>query len=87
MRILPPLTLLLLLPGLAAAQSLTRDLPLPRRPAPPPARVDFDRPASLPPGIPAPPGYREARPNLDPFAPHRSGIEQPILTPAFAGGG
>ena len=77
----------LLLPALAAAQSLTRDIPLPRRPAPPPARVDFDRPASLPPGVPSPAGYREARPNLDPFSPHRSGIEQPILAPAFTGGG
>ena len=81
------LLLLLLLPGFAAAQSLTRDAPVPRRPEPPPAVIDFNRPASVPPGVPVPPGYRDARPNLDPFLPHRSGIEQPIQTPAFGRGG
>jgi hypothetical protein len=87
MRLLLPL--LLLAPGLAAAQSLTRDIPTPtpRRPEPPPAVIDHNRPASVPPGVPVPPGYRDARPNLDPFLPHRSGIEGKILTPAFGRGG
>jgi hypothetical protein len=78
---------LLLAPGLAAGQSLTRDIPIPRRPEPPPAVIDYNRPASVPPGVPVPPGYRDARPNLDPFLPHRSGIEGKILTPAFGRGG
>ena len=86
MRILSCL-MLSLLPGLAAAQSLTRDIPVPRRPAPPPRVIDFDRPASVPPGIPTPPGYRDARPNLDPFSPHINGIEGKIVTPAFSRGG
>jgi hypothetical protein len=49
--------------------------------------IDYNRPSSVPPGVPVPPGYRDARPNLDPFLPHRSGIEGKILTPAFGGGG
>jgi hypothetical protein len=85
MRIL--LCLLVLLPGWAAAQSLTRDAPFPRRPPTPPPYVDFDRPSSIPPNLPSPPGYRDARPNLDPFLPHRTGIEGKILTPAFGRGG
>ena len=74
-------------PGFAAAQSLTRDDP---DPAPARAAAGGDRlqPARLgAAGVPVPPGYRDARPNLDPFLPHRSGIEQPIQTPAFGRGG
>ena len=78
---------LLLVPGLAAGQSLTRDIPTPRWPEPPPTVIDYNRPASVPPGVPVPPGYRDARPTLDPFLPHRSGIEGKILTPAFGRGG
>lgn len=84
-----PLLLLLIGPAAACAQSLVPGIDIaapPPRPAPPPARADFDRAASIPPHRPNPPGYRDARPNLDPFLPHRSGIERPITTPSFNGG-
>ena len=79
------LLLLLLLPGLAAAQSLTREHPVPRRPEPPPAVIDFNRPASVPPGVPVPPGYRDAQAQSRPLPAasqrHRAADPDPRLRP------
>ena len=69
------LLILLALPAMAGAQSLTRGMPPPR----PPQVCDRPHPAP----IPRPAGW----PNLDPFAPQPAPCDGRILTPAFGRGG
>lgn len=84
------------MPGLAMAQSLTREAPsraedsiaAPRAPGTDQAG-DVVRPSrrapNNPPDIAPTPGYRDAQPDTDPQEPRRSQRDQEIQTPVITG--